>query len=82
MAEVKILTPVPDASNGKSISFKLYLNTQEGSVSKTTILPASYKNVELIQQGCDGAYDVFFVYNEHRGDGVVLLGYYNDGVIK
>ena len=50
--------------------------------------PTDWKNIELIS-GIDRrnntyktCYDIMFAYDEDRSMGVVILGYWNDGVVE
>ena len=54
---------------------------RNGNKEKTTMLCKEWENVELITKGY-GQYDILYCYDDNeRGDGVLYLGYWNDGVV-
>lgn len=55
-------------------------NTRHGS-NDPLFQPSSYKNVELIAKRTPGNYDIMYVWNEDRNEGVLFLGSWNDGTL-
>ena len=54
----------------------------------TSITPSSYNNIELVCRGSNNSddsckyYDIMFAYMDgRRNDGMLFLGYWNDGVV-
>ena len=43
--------------------------------------PGSYRNIEIICTDYEDNEDLMFAYDQHRSNGCLYLGHWNDGVI-
>lgn len=64
----------------KKIEFVKAINGS-GEIVKSYSDPKDYKNIELISIRYIFEFDIMFAYNDNRNNGVLYLGYFNDGVV-
>lgn len=67
--------------DGKNIDFIRVMCVDERFVFAEGS-PGGYKNVELICKNyASGEFDLMFAYDDDRDDGLLYLGYFNDGIV-
>lgn len=68
----------------KRIEFVNVLNFRNKfTIMEATSRPSDFSYVELICRKYHGPYDLMFAYDdpEHRGEGILYIGHFNDGVV-
>jgi hypothetical protein len=82
MTKVIILGEQPESKELKPIQFVKYFS-MDNSILNSFNAPELYANVELICRNYNhNKHDLMFAFNEHRNEGVLYLGYFNDGVVE
>lgn len=90
MTTCKIIVTAPPTRKPKPIQFIKFSAGVVGNNNWTPIdcNPTDWKNIELIS-GINRrnntykiCYDIMFAYDNDRSMGVVILGYWNDGVVE
>lgn len=68
----------------KGIEFVQLVTCRIGAkIFNPDILPQSFKFIELISRAASvNYYDAMFCHNGERATGVIMLGHFNDGVVK
>jgi hypothetical protein len=58
-------------------------NLDSSVLKNTDLSPCDFCYIELICRKYQFGYDLMFAYDnpEHRGDGVLFIGHFNDGVV-
>ena len=86
MTKTIILGEQKDKDAKKPIEFKYFLtedieiNTPQGEFNS----PSSFKFIELICKKYDQEHDLMFAYYDpnKRSEGLLYVGYWNDGVVE
>ena len=81
MTKVILLGPASNpVKKIQPIRFVKYL--REDHVWKDTKdKPNQFDNIELLCEDYADGWSLLYAYNEHRENGVLFLGYFNDGVV-
>jgi hypothetical protein len=81
MTKVIILGEQPESKELKPIEFVKSLNMDNDFIQAVSI-PYLHDNIELICRNYNhDKQDLMFAFNEHRNEGVLILGHFNDGVV-
>jgi hypothetical protein len=81
MTKVIILGEQPEKKELKPIHFVKYLSMDNSFINSFNT-PDLYANVELICRNYNhNKHDLMFAFNENRSEGVLYLGYFNDGIV-
>ena len=77
------ITILGEVNNSKSIQFikRLYEFTSNTSVEDTSEKPSDYKEIVLLRRGSQIYYDLIFAYDDDPNEGILFLGFFNDGVV-
>ncbi len=89
MTKVTILGQgATDATNLKPIQFKFMLNTvdffhiYDCKFTEPTTKPNDWDNITLLYRNFFNDFDLFFCWNNNKDVRVLMLGYFNDGVVE
>jgi hypothetical protein len=81
MTKVIILGEQPESKELKPIEFVKSLNMDNDFI-KAVSIPDLHDNIELICRNYNHEnQDLMFAYNEHRNEGILYLGHFNDGIV-
>ena len=71
-----------EKSKKKPIEFKFYIDDYTPEVTNISYtLPTEWKNIILLSKGLSkDKYDIMYAYDDNSEDGIVYIGYWNDGV--
>ena len=64
----------------KRILFE-YEWSSKDKIESARTTPFEWKNIELIAEQYSGDLDLMFAYDNDRSNGIVFLGYFNDGIV-
>ena len=86
MTKTIVLGEHKDDAIKKPIEFKYFLteDIEIGTPQGDNKSPSSFKFIELICKEYDQDHDLMFAYNDanERGSGILMIGRWNDGVVK
>jgi hypothetical protein len=89
MTKVTILgQPEPEQKELKPMRFNWMLNTvdffniHDCKFTEPTTKPKDWDNITLLYRNFFNDFDLFFCWNNNRDVRVLMLGYFNDGVVE
>jgi hypothetical protein len=87
MTKTIVLGELPKPAEKKPIEFFSLLNVvdhDDAEVNVVSSKPHHWNNIELISKNYSPNLDLLFAYNDadDRGEGILIIGRWNDGFVK